>query len=75
MWISGNKPAHVTAKSVMVSAKRLIDVAPFLVQQQQNGGNKRAGVADADPPDEVDDGETPSHREFMPQMPTPMMNR
>src|SRR5882757_8616669 len=27
--------------------------APLLVQQEQNGGNQRTGVADTDPPDEV----------------------
>ena len=35
-------------------------VAPRLPQQQQDGGNQRAGVADTDPPDEVDDGESPT---------------
>ena len=32
---------------------------PLLVQQQQDRRDQRAGVADADPPDEVDDGEAP----------------
>ena len=36
--------------------------APFLVQQQQDRRDQRAGVADADPPDEVDDREAPGHR-------------
>jgi len=35
--------------------------APRLVQQQQDGGDQRAGMADPDPPDEVDDGEAPRH--------------
>jgi hypothetical protein len=34
-------------------------VAPLLLEEQQNGGDQRAGVADTDPPDEVDDGEAP----------------
>ena len=34
-----------------------------LLQQQQNGGDQRAGVADTDPPDEVDDGEAPADRD------------
>ncbi len=34
--------------------------APLLAQQQQDGGDQRAGVADADPPDEVDDVEAPA---------------
>ena len=37
-------------------------VAPALLEQQQNGGDQRPGVADADPPDEVDDGEAPGYR-------------
>ena len=38
-------------------------VAPGLLQQQQNGRDQRAGVADTDPPHEVDDGEAPGHRD------------
>ena len=34
--------------------------APLLMQQQQNRGDQRAGVADPDPPDEIHDGEAPS---------------
>ena len=37
-------------------------VAPGLLEEQQNGGDQGAGVADTDPPDEVDDGEAPGHR-------------
>ena len=33
------------------------------MQQQQDGGDQRAGVADADPPDEVDDREAPADRD------------
>ena len=36
--------------------------APLLPQQQQNRGDQRAGVADADPPDEVEDVHAPSDR-------------
>ena len=36
--------------------------APLLAQEQQDGRDQRAGVADADPPDEVDDVEAPAHR-------------
>ena len=36
---------------------------PLLVQQQQDGRDQRAGVADADPPHEVGDGEAPGHRD------------
>jgi hypothetical protein len=36
-------------------------VAPALLEEQENGGDEGAGVADADPPDEVDDGESPGH--------------
>ena len=34
---------------------------PVLLEQQQDGRDQRARVADADPPDEVDDRETPAH--------------
>ena len=44
--------------------KAVDGVAPRLLQQQQNGGDERAGVADTDPPDEVDDGEAPGHRDL-----------
>ncbi len=35
-------------------------VAPLLAQEQKDGGDQRASVADTDPPDEVDDGESPA---------------
>ena len=36
--------------------------APLLTQEEQDRGDQRAGVADADPPDEVDDVHAPSDR-------------
>jgi hypothetical protein len=36
--------------------------APGLAKEEQNRGDQRAGVADADPPDEVDDVERPADR-------------
>ena len=36
---------------------------PLLAQQQQDRRDQRAGVADADPPDEVDDVEAPADRD------------
>ena len=36
--------------------------APLLAQQAEDGGDQRAGVADADPEDEVDDGPAPVDR-------------
>ena len=36
---------------------------PRLLKQQQNGGNQRAGVADTDPPNKINDGEAPSDRD------------
>ena len=39
--------------------------APLLLEQQQNRRNQRAGVADADPPDEVDDVERPADRDVV----------
>src|SRR6202161_3383432 len=38
-------------------------VAPRLVEQKQNSRNQRAGVADTDPPDEVNDRESPADRD------------
>ena len=35
---------------------------PFLAEEEQNGRNQRAGVADADPENEVRDVEGPAHR-------------
>ncbi len=63
VWSSGNMPAQATAKSVIASAKRLIDVRHCCLEQQQDRRDQRAGVADADPPDEVDDVEAPADRE------------
>ena len=37
--------------------------APVLSEQQEDRGDERAGVANADPPDEVDDGEGPADRD------------
>src|SRR6266851_3237158 len=36
--------------------------APLLIQQEKNSGDQRAGMADTDPPDEIDDGESPADR-------------
>ena len=36
--------------------------APLLIQQEQDRGDQRAGVADTNPPDEIDDGEAPADR-------------
>src|SRR6185312_2086047 len=33
---------------------------PGLLEQQQDGGNQRARMADTDPPHKIDDGEAPS---------------
>ncbi len=55
-------PAQATAKSVMASVKRLMAVRHFCWSSSKNGGNESAGVADPDPPDEVDDGKSPRDR-------------
>ena len=54
-------PAQATAKSVIASAKRLIDVRHFWCSRSRMAEIKCAGVADADPPDEVDDRKAPGH--------------
>ena len=38
-------------------------IAPLLTEQKQDGGDERPGMTDADPPDEVDNGEAPSDRD------------
>ncbi len=53
-------PAQATANSVMASAKRLIELRQDCRSRSKNGGDQRAGVADTDPPHEVDDGESPA---------------
>jgi hypothetical protein len=40
--------------------------APFLLEQQQDGGDQRPRVTDADPPDEVDDVERPADGDVVP---------
>src|SRR5712692_8990398 len=39
-------------------------VTPRLPQKQKNCGNQSAGVADSNPPHEVDNGEAPPHRDI-----------
>ena len=62
MCSSGNSPAQATANSVIASANRLIDVRHSCFSSSRIAEIKRPGVADADPPDEVDDREPPHHR-------------
>jgi hypothetical protein len=47
---------------VMASAKSVDARAPVLTEQEQDGGNERAGVADTDPEDEVNDRKAPRDR-------------
>ena len=49
----------MTAKIVIASAKRLIAVRQFWRNRNRIGADQRAGVADTDPEDEVDDVEGP----------------
>jgi hypothetical protein len=44
---------------------------PFLVQEEQDRGDERAGVPDPDPPDEVDDREAPGDGDVDAPDPTP----
>jgi hypothetical protein len=55
MCRSGKSPAHITAKIVIASAERLIAV------EEEDRRDQGAGVADADPEDEVGDVERPAH--------------
>ncbi len=52
-------PAQATANNVMASEKRLIDVRQSCLSNSKNRGDQRTGVADTDPPHEIDDGESP----------------
>ena len=58
----GKMPAHMTAKSVIASAARLIDVRHFWRVQEKNRRDQRAGVADTDPEHEVGDVPRPAVR-------------
>ena len=60
MCSSGKIPAQATANSVMASAKRLMELRHGCRNNSKNGGDQRAGVADTDPPDEIDDGKAPA---------------
>ena len=55
-------PAQITAKSVIASAARLIDVRHFCREQEQDRRDQRAGVADTDPEHEVGDVPRPADR-------------
>jgi len=68
---SGAGPAN----SVMASAD-LMEYTPGLAAGEERIAEmKRAGVADTDPPHEVDDGEAQPMGMVTPQMPTPFRNR
>jgi hypothetical protein len=56
----GKMPAQTTAKSVIASAERLIEVRHFWRSQEEDGRDQRPGVADADPEHEVGRCPTPS---------------
>ena len=45
----------MTAKIVIASAERLMLTRQCLTEQEEDGGDQRAGVTDTDPPDEVRD--------------------
>jgi len=49
-------------------------VTPGLAEQTENRRDQRARVANADPPHEVDDGESQPIGILMPQIPVPLMN-
>ena len=55
--------AHMTAKIVIASADAVDRRAPLLPEQEENGRDQRAGVADADPEHEVGDVERPADRD------------
>ena len=57
-------PAQATANNVIASANRFIEVRHSWRMSKQDGRNQRASMADTDPPDEVDDGKTPRHRDI-----------
>ena len=61
-WMPGKIPAQMTAKIVIASAARLIEVRHFCAEQKQDRGDQRAGVADTDPEHEVGDVPRPADR-------------
>ena len=49
--------------------------APLLLEEEEDGRDQRPGVADADPPDEVDDSEGPADRDVGPPHPDALGDR
>ncbi len=62
MWQSGMMAPIKTEKTVMASAQRVTGRRQVALAEAQNRGDQRAGVADADPENEIGDVEGPEHR-------------
>ena len=61
-WMIGNIAPIISAKTVMTSAQRVTGRRQPAFDEPQNGGDQRAGVADADPEHEARDVEAPVDR-------------
>ena len=62
MWQSGMMAPIKIAKTVMASAQRVTGRRQVALAETQNRGDQRAGVADADPENEIGDIEGPEDR-------------
>ena len=69
-WIPGNNSAHMTAKMVIASAARLIEVRHFC-RKKEDRRDERPGVPDADPEHEVRDVPRPADGDVESQTPIP----
>ena len=65
MWNSGKMPGAGDGEERHRLGEAVDRRPPRLLEQQQDRGDQRAGVADADPPDEVDDVEAPADRDVV----------
>ena len=63
MWNSGKSPAHATANKRHRLGKAVDRSPPVLLEQEQDRRDQRPGMADPDPPDEIDDRKAPHHRD------------
>ena len=72
----GNMPAPCHCEQRHRLSKPVDRIAPLLSEQKQDGGNQGPGVANADPPDEIDDGKAPADRDVdSPNARCPLTNR
>ena len=64
-WMSGKSPRHRHREERHRLGEAVDRGAPLLLEEQEDRRDERAGVADADPPDEVGDVEGPGDRDVV----------